>query len=106
MVDTLFSRIPNTPAVNDTLTAAQLGGSVTFASGHIKHFLVQNEGFPAPGKRYLLFLWSDDFSGTHYQITASYLINQGKLYSLRDATQYAVVNGLSLQSFRSRMSSR
>ena len=52
------------PALNlsqgSVITVSRAGASVQFPSGHVRHYLIEGQGMPKIGSRYLLFLTRDD----------------------------------------------
>ncbi len=94
--DSIFA----SPTANDKLEVFQLGGSILFPSGHIKHFLIHDQGMLGVGNRYVLFLWHDKgLASSYYELTGAYLLNGDRIFSLRDDWPYNFQNGKSLKSF-------
>jgi hypothetical protein len=70
-------------AAGETLVTYRQGGAIRFPSGHTTNYIVQNEGFPAVGARYLFFLsrWPDQ-PGVRYYILTAYEFKDGLVYPL------------------------
>lgn len=68
--------------VGDNLTAWVHGGTIRFPSGHIKHFLLDGNGFPRIGTEYIFFLGRTDSRLTAYEIWTGYEIKNGHVFPL------------------------
>jgi hypothetical protein len=64
-------------AVGGQIVASRGGGTIHFPSGHIRHYIINGQGFPAVGAQYLFFLGKADFPEPEYDIVI------GSLYELR-----------------------
>lgn len=75
------------------ITAAQLGGSVRFPSGHEGTFLEVHEGFLELGQQYLIFVWRPFASDRTYAIDEAYLTEGGLTFPIMprsaDVAKYA-----------------
>lgn len=81
-----------------SLTALQLGGTLRFPSGHVRHFIINDVGFLSRGGQYLLFLRSTDALSATYQILVAYLISGSQVFPLSDEPPFSALEGMSLQT--------
>jgi hypothetical protein len=88
-----------------TITLFQLGGTIRFPSGHIRHFLISDQGFLSPGGRYLLFLSALD-DGPSWKILTAYLVSGGQVFALSDNGPQSDLNGLPLATVVERTQER
>jgi hypothetical protein len=65
-----------------TLVTYRNGGALRFPSGHIRHYIIMNHGFPGVGDRYLLFLSRDSHQAGRYFIDRGYQLKDGLVYPL------------------------
>lgn len=63
--------------------AAQLGGSIRFASGHQAFFWEANDGFMALNERYLLFLWNPVPSSDTYMVSEVFLLQNERVFPIQ-----------------------
>jgi tetratricopeptide (TPR) repeat protein len=63
-----------------------MGGTIHFASGHVRNFLALHQGMPAMGARYLLFLKKLNSHLSEYEVLwgAAYEMKNGRVYPLDD----------------------
>lgn len=65
-------------AVGGRIVVSRGGGTIHFPSGRIRHYIRQNEGYPAVGSQYLFFLVKPDFPEPEFELFT------GAVYELRD----------------------
>jgi hypothetical protein len=66
----------------DQLTVWRTGGSLQFASGHVRHFITVGRGFPEIGAQYLFFLRRPDKTVQDYAISTAYSIKDKEVAPL------------------------
>jgi len=99
-VSEVLSSDPKNPvSVGDNISTWRPGGSVSFRSGHTKHFIVAGRGFPEIGVVYLFFLRPTDSSLADYAISAAYSMKDQVVSPLDDGRDESAFDGASKTSF-------
>lgn len=77
--------VPVTLASGAQVIVSRLGGTIHFASGNSRQAAMYNEGFPAVGSQYILFLYRAR-TATEYSIVfrSAYELRNGRIYPLDD----------------------
>jgi len=90
----LSSASGSVPGVH--VVGTRQGGTVRFPSGHLKDYIIQGQGIPKVGVRYLLFLWRGaDAHELSYCIDTAYeLGTDGKVYVLDFVKPYTEYEGV------------
>ncbi len=89
----------NPVSVGDKISTWRPGGSVSFRSGHTKHFIVAGLGFPEIGVVYLFFLRPTDSSLADYAISAAYSMKDQVVSPLDDGRDESAFDGASETKF-------
>jgi hypothetical protein len=97
--DVLSSDPQNPLSVRDNISTWRPGGSVSFHSGHIKHFVVSGLGFPEIGTTYLLFLRPTNSSLKDYVISAAFSLKNQVVSALDDKQDQSSFDGTSENDF-------
>lgn len=73
-------------SIGSTIIASRPGATVDFPSGHTRQFVIEKQGLPKIGSKYLLFLRKAEPDLPEYEIIISgaYEISDGKAYPLDD----------------------
>jgi hypothetical protein len=76
--------------------ATREGGTVRFPSGHLKDYIIEGQGIPKVGVRYLLFLWrGPDAHELNYGIDTAYELGaDSKVYVLDFVKPYTQYEGV------------
>ncbi|HJQ69064.1 MAG TPA: hypothetical protein VKA70_08830 [Blastocatellia bacterium] len=74
---------PNSAALapGDIIVGERAGGAVKFSSGRITRYTLLGQGFPRPGRRYVLFLRMNE-AGQDFHILTGYQLRRGKVQPL------------------------
>ena len=97
------SQIPISLA--DAIIGTREGGTIKFPSGHIRHYLRINQGFPQIGKQLVFFLWrSPNTTTADYGIVTAYLVDGGKVYPIDPGKPYEEYEGANSTQFISNIS--
>jgi hypothetical protein len=83
----------------DFVLTNRTGGSLRFPSGHIKHYIIYGQGFPAVGGRYVFFLSRWGGMVGRYFISAAYQLKDGAVLGLDDAGWNSSHNGMAEEEF-------
>jgi hypothetical protein len=83
----------------DSVLTSRTGGSLRFPSGHIKHYVIYGDGFPAVGGRYLFFLSRGEGMVGRYFLSVGYQLKDGTVFGLDDNGPYATHNGMAEEAF-------
>jgi hypothetical protein len=77
------------------VVGTRLGATVQFPSGHLRDFLVEGEGIPKVGTRYLVFLWRESTDDQlDYGICTGYELSGGKAFALDSGPPYTQYEGV------------
>lgn len=94
--------IKNTTPVQPTqgveITATREGGIVRYANGHKRLYHLAEEGMPAVGRRYVLFLSSVENSDD-YSILTGYELTETRVVPVDSSHQFATYNGYAIDAF-------
>lgn len=77
------------------IVGTRMGGTVRFPSGHLRDYIIEGQGVPKIGARYLLFLWrASDNRKLSYGMDTAYEIGAGgKVYALDFVQPYTRYEG-------------
>jgi len=95
----LSSDSKNPVSVGDSISTWRPGGSVSFRSGHLKHFVVAGYGFPQIGGVYLFFLRPTSSSLQDYAISSAFSLKNQVVSPLDDRQDQSAFDGASETSF-------
>lgn len=103
-IEMLYKDKQGVLASGGVLTASRPGGAVRFASGKVQRYTVAKQGYPEPGKRYVLFLKRDEEG--EFSIVTGYELRGTQVFPLdgdsRDPKgdfKFGVYRGTSQASF-------
>jgi hypothetical protein len=99
-VESVLKQDPSEPVnPGDSVVTNRTGGSLRFPSGHITHYVIYRNGFPAVGGRYVFFLSRWGGMVGRYFISAAYQLKDGTVLGLDDNGPYANHNGMAEEAF-------